>query len=127
MSPRATWTVGSRQPWRWPNPCFSFLSRALSAPSSSEWSSRFLRCSNISNETQPENSYESQNAPGLHVDRTYARGGDPRDSRRNRRSEICRTHRDRKSTRLNSSHRTISYAVFCLKKKTINNCDWPEQ
>src|SRR5438094_2944181 len=27
------------------------------------------------------------------------------------------TSRDRKSTRLNSSHRTISYAVFCLKKK----------
>src|SRR5207248_10443708 len=27
------------------------------------------------------------------------------------------TVRDRKSTRLNSSHRTISYAVFCLKKK----------
>src|SRR5437773_9672165 len=26
---------------------------------------------------------------------------------------------DRKSTRLNSSHITISYAVFCLKKKTI--------
>src|SRR5436189_3077629 len=25
--------------------------------------------------------------------------------------------RDRKSTRLNSSHRCISYAVFCLKKK----------
>src|SRR5438094_6907852 len=28
--------------------------------------------------------------------------------------------RDRKSTRLNSSHRTISYAVFCLKKKKKN-------
>src|SRR3712207_7072011 len=28
---------------------------------------------------------------------------------------------DRKSTRLNSSHANISYAVFCLKKKTINN------
>src|SRR5437763_7573136 len=28
------------------------------------------------------------------------------------------TDRDRKSTRLNSSHRCISYAVFCLKKKT---------
>src|SRR6266516_7386765 len=28
-----------------------------------------------------------------------------------------RPRRDRKSTRLNSSHRTISYAVFCLKKK----------
>src|SRR5437762_5195006 len=26
-------------------------------------------------------------------------------------------NRDRKSTRLNSSHRCISYAVFCLKKK----------
>src|SRR5438105_10139765 len=28
---------------------------------------------------------------------------------------------DRKSTRLNSSHEWISYAVFCLKKKKINN------
>src|SRR5436190_10753477 len=27
-------------------------------------------------------------------------------------------HQDRKSTRLNSSHTVISYAVFCLKKKT---------
>src|SRR5947208_6840416 len=29
--------------------------------------------------------------------------------------------RDRKSTRLNSSHQIISYAVFCLKKKTHRN------
>src|SRR2546428_5572551 len=29
----------------------------------------------------------------------------------------CRLERDRKSTRLNSSHDQISYAVFCLKKK----------
>src|SRR5437588_5704260 len=29
--------------------------------------------------------------------------------------------RDRKSTRLNSSHTVISYAVFCLKKKTKSN------
>src|SRR5438445_3811648 len=28
-----------------------------------------------------------------------------------------RSHSDRKSTRLNSSHANISYAVFCLKKK----------
>src|SRR3712207_8040377 len=28
---------------------------------------------------------------------------------------------DRKSTRLNSSHANISYAVFCLKKKKITN------
>src|SRR5207248_9415941 len=35
------------------------------------------------------------------------------------RAEILRDRlmADRKSTRLNSSHRTISYAVFCLKKK----------
>src|SRR5437867_6605332 len=33
--------------------------------------------------------------------------------------------RDRKSTRLNSSHRTISYAVFCLKKKTKHNKNQP--
>src|SRR3712207_8549670 len=29
-------------------------------------------------------------------------------------------HQDRKSTRLNSSHANISYAVFCLKKKKTN-------
>src|SRR5947209_15470971 len=32
----------------------------------------------------------------------------------------CNTRRDRKSTRLNSSHANISYAVFCLKKKKHN-------
>src|SRR5436190_13482268 len=32
--------------------------------------------------------------------------------------EVALTQRDRKSTRLNSSHTVISYAVFCLKKKT---------
>src|SRR3712207_7091667 len=32
---------------------------------------------------------------------------------------VCR-YRDRKSTRLNSSHANISYAVFCLKKKKAN-------
>src|SRR3989442_2178386 len=35
-----------------------------------------------------------------------------------------RASRDRKSTRLNSSHVRISYAVFCLKKKNANEwCD----
>src|SRR3712207_7300415 len=32
-----------------------------------------------------------------------------------------RALRDRKSTRLNSSHANISYAVFCLKKKQIQS------
>src|SRR5689334_23547223 len=34
--------------------------------------------------------------------------------------DVLRALQDRKSTRLNSSHSSISYAVFCLKKKTIN-------
>src|SRR5947209_14512167 len=33
------------------------------------------------------------------------------------RFRYTRAHTDRKSTRLNSSHANISYAVFCLKKK----------
>src|SRR5437870_11686955 len=32
----------------------------------------------------------------------------------------CNDERDRKSTRLNSSHVAISYAVFCLKKKKFD-------
>src|SRR5256886_7546268 len=35
--------------------------------------------------------------------------------------EIPPSRRDRKSTRLNSSHSQISYAVFCLKKKSEND------
>src|SRR6202022_4878045 len=36
-----------------------------------------------------------------------------------------RVHLDRKSTRLNSSHTVISYAVFCLKKKKIQDLRTP--
>src|SRR3989449_6546723 len=36
-------------------------------------------------------------------------------------AEVRVQWRDRKSTRLNSSHGYISYAVFCLKKKKIDN------
>src|SRR2546430_5771983 len=42
------------------------------------------------------------------------------DERRQTRTHLLEPlARDRKSTRLNSSHSQISYAVFCLKKKTI--------
>src|SRR2546426_4272472 len=48
--------------------------------------------------------------------------GDPR--RSGWRVQVVRVHaeleQDRKSTRLNSSHLVISYAVFCLKKKKKN-------
>src|SRR3712207_7072894 len=46
-------------------------------------------------------------------DRAAAQSG-PQDRHRGRASAAAR---DRKSTRLNSSHANISYAVFCLKKK----------
>src|SRR5256885_4059531 len=53
--------------------------------------------------------HELHNRGSLRSSRCFARG-------------ICRdktrtVSRDRKSTRLNSSHLVISYAVFCLKKK----------
>src|SRR5687768_18079477 len=46
---------------------------------------------------------------------------------RHRRGDLFRAdakepREDRKSTRLNSSHGYISYAVFCLKKKTAPGC-----
>src|SRR5438132_5655633 len=37
--------------------------------------------------------------------------------RRSGRLPLCAEEQDRKSTRLNSSHTVISYAVFCLKKE----------
>src|SRR2546430_4282662 len=57
--------------------------------------------------------------PGRH-DAAAHRDDDPlADAQRVRPDMRVRTlqHRDRKSTRLNSSHSQISYAVFCLKKK----------
>src|SRR2546430_3242402 len=48
--------------------------------------------------------------------RRDAAGGAPRPRARAARHPAP----DRKSTRLNSSHSQISYAVFCLKKKNIN-------
>src|SRR5437773_2861561 len=45
--------------------------------------------------------------------RRTAAGNTPTDNS----AEVESLYRDRKSTRLNSSHITISYAVFCLKKK----------
>src|SRR5690242_20922623 len=41
------------------------------------------------------------------------------------RAGAVRELEDRKSTRLNSSHMSISYAVFCLKKKTRRTTIYP--
>src|SRR3712207_7344525 len=73
--------------------------------------------------------------PGI-VERRRAEG-EPRDDRsRKRRRGRTREqharsealeHQDRKSTRLNSSHANISYAVFCLKKKKNMHTNTNEQ
>src|SRR5256885_13018217 len=54
--------------------------------------------------------------------REIRRGRFPHKSRRSRRNP---EPEDRKSTRLNSSHLVISYAVFCLKKKKNNIKELP--
>src|SRR2546422_10014136 len=54
---------------------------------------------------------------------TSAAGTGDRERETPKRPETCPCCRDRKSTRLNSSHGYISYAVFCLKKKRNSGAD----
>src|SRR5206468_12799093 len=66
-----------------------------------------------------------QDPEGPHAAHQALEQAGPRHHRRIRRERealesapgACPTLQDRKSTRLNSSHDQISYAVFCLKKK----------
>src|SRR5258708_8830652 len=55
---------------------------------------------NVLQEYNPQGIHQAMRLPGQAQDAAAAR-----------------LNRDRKSTRLNSSHQIISYAVFCLKKK----------
>src|SRR3712207_7933573 len=55
--------------------------------------------------------------------RAPARRGQGRDPEGDH--QQARQARDRKSTRLNSSHANISYAVFCLKKKKLVTALYP--
>src|SRR3712207_9221210 len=59
-------------------------------------------------------------APGGQLDAGAAGGALLHPRRLLHRPGAARRARDRKSTRLNSSHANISYAVFCLKKKHKN-------
>src|SRR2546422_11709833 len=52
-----------------------------------------------------------------HLDQAGEGNGDAGGAAPPRRGRLGQRLRDRKSTRLNSSHGYISYAVFCLKKK----------
>src|SRR5688572_31698391 len=69
--------------------------------------------------------FRSSGARAVHEVRRAGEGverraiAEVRDDRAHARGQLARvTPEDRKSTRLNSSHSQISYAVFCLKKKT---------
>src|SRR5438552_14032629 len=56
-------------------------------------------------------------ACGAAVQRTRHSSFSSAQKRRNKKANVSCCVLDRKSTRLNSSHQIISYAVFCLKKK----------
>src|SRR3989454_6846999 len=69
----------------------------------------------------------SKTIRGKERERERVETGSLEDAVRDRVAEVLRQtrwniSRDRKSTRLNSSHLVISYAVFCLKKKKIMMC-----
>src|SRR3989442_10676525 len=67
-----------------------------------------------------ENKGEGHGRPRVQRRRLARQHEDPRaDDRADAERRRC-TRGDRKSTRLNSSHVRISYAVFCLKKKKTN-------
>src|SRR3712207_8823556 len=60
----------------------------------------------------------SRKAPGT-AEEPQFEGGAVKDTRKPGVKPKPSGRQDRKSTRLNSSHANISYAVFCLKKKNI--------
>src|SRR5207248_7028935 len=80
------------------SPCRSSSQREIGAKNGSSYWIRTSRClKKKSSSTNQETKSRSSHAP--------------------QRCSVVLISLDRKSTRLNSSHRTISYAVFCLKKK----------
>src|SRR5437899_5390877 len=66
--------------------------------------------------------FRSRGVPHARRTETRAAGARAERGRRARRDRRQRLALDRKSTRLNSSHLGISYAVFCLKKKKKGCC-----
>src|SRR6266850_1919796 len=70
-------------------------------------------------ETERQAIHRSRGSHSRSRSRWTTVGAYPRPARNRPSSSASVTERDRKSTRLNSSHLVISYAVFCLKKKKI--------
>src|SRR5207249_12059112 len=100
--------------------CFTLLPFFFNAPAPTEFSTLSLH------DALPISVLEDLRAAEAPEEGGFHRRGEPRSSRsftsaRSTRLAGVGTPRpDRKSTRLNSSHVSISYAVFCLKKKTKN-------
>src|SRR3712207_7543838 len=79
--------------------------------------------STLSRTRDPTSPHPAQPLHPLRRRRHRHRPGDPRVEQRplaGPRPVAPLLRLDRKSTRLNSSHANISYAVFCLKKKTLS-------
>src|SRR5206468_9428642 len=108
---------------------FFFSSRRRHTRSDRDWSSDVCS-SDLVHGGQHALRDENREEPGVLLCRALDRL--PEDGNRNRHRSFVgggldglrpardAEPRDRKSTRLNSSHDQISYAVFCLKKKIIN-------
>src|SRR2546421_9421084 len=71
--------------------------------------------------------FRSQGGPGGHHGDGGAPLGPSRNPARPPPPVLHLRRGDRKSTRLNSSHDQISYAVFCLKKKKHSQVDRPQR
>src|SRR5207245_11542704 len=68
--------------------------------------------------------FPTRRSSDLRTRRPRVRLPDPRAARTRRAGRAARARLlDRKSTRLNSSHGSSSYAVFCLKKKNVEKVD----
>src|SRR5688500_19474878 len=73
------------------------------------------RSSDLVEESGPE---EGRGAEGVEEGEPHAKAIPPQHRRQGEEDQHDAQGGDRKSTRLNSSHLVISYAVFCLKKKS---------
>src|SRR5207245_10325864 len=100
---------------------FTWAPLSIHTPLSPRHANLFFMC------TAPRAIYTLSLHDALPILVAFRHRGVGRIGRRQRRLRFDRHERieaglplgDRKSTRLNSSHGSISYAVFCLKKKTI--------
>src|SRR5699024_12420572 len=108
--PLVTFSIQPRRPPR----------HLLSLPTRRSSDLEQIRCLRGDHEKSPDQDEKEQNDnPGSHEPQLFADNGKYHIILRFREKSqlLYAVAQDRKSTRLNSSHVSISYAVFCLKKK----------